>query len=77
MSKVQIELISGHLCSWPVVGTASLRSFFFPHTLDERFDAKVWDLHYGHGEPALSVWVSHNPITTIRMNEKGDLAVAG
>ena len=34
-------------------------------------------MHYGHGEPALSVWVSHNPITTIRMNEKGDLAVAG
>ena len=54
-----------------------LRSFFFPHTLDDSFDAKVWDLHYGHGEPALSVWVSHNPITTIRMNEKGDLAVAG
>ena len=46
-------------------------------TLDKSFDAKVWDLHYGHGEPALSVWVSHNPITTIRMNEKGDLAVAG
>ena len=59
------------------MGTASLRSFFFPHTLDESFDAKVWDLHYGHGEPALSVWVSHNPITTIRMNEKGDLAIAG
>ena len=45
--------------------------------LDESYDIKVWDLHYGHGEPALSVWVSHNPITTIRMNEKGDLAVAG
>ena len=43
----------------------------------DSLNSKVWDLHYGHGEPALSVWVSHNPITTIRMNEKGDLAIAG
>ena len=37
---------------------------------------ETWDLQYGHASPALTTWVSHEPVTGIKMASCGSLALA-
>ena len=36
---------------------------------------ETWDLHYGQARPQLTTWVSHWPITSVRLNKAGSLAI--
>ena len=36
---------------------------------------ETWALHYGRARPQLTTWVSHRPITGVRLNKAGSLAI--